>query len=392
MTTRYVVGLGSLGEYDAAVEWAVYESEILNYLAANLIDVADRRRAVLLSAIGAKALKTLRNLCSPDKPETRPYDELIEILGTFYGKKSTISVERTKFIRRLQSDDETIDQFCEKLRELALTCEYGNQLEERLKDQLIAGCKSEPIRKRLYENEKKTFQECTQLARNLELIEKDLKKATEKMQVHTVKSQFKNSSYSQRRLNRGGCYNSYNGRSRGRFQSWGGVAFRGYANPRAGTTYNNNNGGACFRCGKMGHFGRNCSYISMKCNLCNKVGHKATVCRIKNNETLRISSSTKGVYRDEAVVNLDEHHEKTEAEHGGFSEEFTVRKINTIAMPSNKPIIVQVEINRVALQMEFDTGSQFSLIPKNSLKKIDGPHLTDGPKLLAHWVSGNRKR
>ena len=61
---------------------------------------------------------------------------------------------------------------------MALRCEFGNQLEERLKDHLIAGCKSDQIRKRLYENEK-TFQEGLQLARNLEPIERDLMMSVE---------------------------------------------------------------------------------------------------------------------------------------------------------------------------------------------------------------------
>ena len=109
-------------------------------ICSQLIDAAERQRAIPISCIGAKTLKTLRNLCSPDRPEVRTFNELVEVLRTFYGKKTTIPGERTKSIRRLQGVDENIDKYCEKLHELALTCDVGAQLEGRLKDQLIAGC------------------------------------------------------------------------------------------------------------------------------------------------------------------------------------------------------------------------------------------------------------
>ena len=46
MARNLVVAVGSIGEYDNSVEWEVYESQMRNYLAANLIDNADRQRAI----------------------------------------------------------------------------------------------------------------------------------------------------------------------------------------------------------------------------------------------------------------------------------------------------------------------------------------------------------
>ena len=179
-------------------------------ICSQLIDAAERQRAIPISCIGAKTLKTLRNLCSPDRPEVRTFNELVEVLRTFYGKKTTIPGERTKSIRRLQGVDENIDKYCEKLHELALTCDVGAQLEGRLKDQLRAGCKSESVRKRLFENETKTYNECLQIARNLEVIEKEMRKPKESVTTHAVMRGLSRGNFGNRRsISRGSAISTY---------------------------------------------------------------------------------------------------------------------------------------------------------------------------------------
>ena len=46
-----------------------------HFFAANGIDDADKKRAVLLTVVGAATYKTLRNIVSPKKPGEKTYSE-----------------------------------------------------------------------------------------------------------------------------------------------------------------------------------------------------------------------------------------------------------------------------------------------------------------------------
>ena len=78
-----------------------------NYFEANDIE-ADKRVAVLLSAIGAKTYTLLRSLTSPDLPHEKPFEELAAVLWSHFQPKPLLIAERFHFHRRDQTPDETI--------------------------------------------------------------------------------------------------------------------------------------------------------------------------------------------------------------------------------------------------------------------------------------------
>eukprot|EP00731_Ephydatia_muelleri_P013974 Em0007g1284a len=61
--------VSSIGSFDQSVEeWTAYVERVELYLAANAIDDAERRRAVLLSVYGASTYQLIRSLVAPAKP------------------------------------------------------------------------------------------------------------------------------------------------------------------------------------------------------------------------------------------------------------------------------------------------------------------------------------
>ena len=151
-----VPAVGSLQAYDPSqVDWDVYECSLINYFAANKIDENDRKRAILLNAVGLQILQNLRDLCSPDKPESKTFDALIEILRNHFGPKITMSAQRMKFSKRVQAEGESVDQYILDLRKLTLGCNFAANLDERLRDQLIIGVRSDGARKILMKKEQK---------------------------------------------------------------------------------------------------------------------------------------------------------------------------------------------------------------------------------------------
>ena len=70
--------LGCVEEFDNNNDdWPQYAERLGNFFVANGIDATEKKRAVLLSVVGASTYKTLRNLVSPMKPGEKTYDELL---------------------------------------------------------------------------------------------------------------------------------------------------------------------------------------------------------------------------------------------------------------------------------------------------------------------------
>lgn len=59
-------------------EWILYQERLENYFGAYDIATEDKRKVTLLNSIGPKAYKLVRDLCSPDTPNTKSYADLCE--------------------------------------------------------------------------------------------------------------------------------------------------------------------------------------------------------------------------------------------------------------------------------------------------------------------------
>lgn len=113
--------------------------------AANSQD-PDRRVPILLSKIGLQSLAVIRSLCAPAAPDTKTFDKLLELLKKHFIKAPSKSLARQRFNEPRQWDSETVEQFDVCLRELAIDCEYGGSLDDRLKQQLINGVKNDALK------------------------------------------------------------------------------------------------------------------------------------------------------------------------------------------------------------------------------------------------------
>ena len=101
--------------------------------------------AALISLIGDKTYKLLRDLVSPEKPQDKTFTVLTEILKKKLSPQRIIVAERFHFHRCVQAEGQSINNFVAKLREKASTCNFGQFLKEALRDQFIAGIRSRSI-------------------------------------------------------------------------------------------------------------------------------------------------------------------------------------------------------------------------------------------------------
>ena len=137
--------LGSLGEFDQRSDSIVsYLERMQLYFEANSVD-DDRRVAVLLTVVGSKTYETLRSLLAPERPRDQSYDQLVSVLQKHYDPKPLVIGERFRFYQRSQKAGESIADFTADLRRLSIRCEFGDFLDQALRDRFVCGGPSEKV-------------------------------------------------------------------------------------------------------------------------------------------------------------------------------------------------------------------------------------------------------
>ena len=116
--------LGRVDEFDGTKDgWLQYIERLEHFFAANGIDDAAKKRAVLLSVVGAVTYKILRSIVSPSKPGEKSYAELVEALSKYFKPTPSEIVERFKFHSRVRKAGESIANYVAELRSLQFRCD-----------------------------------------------------------------------------------------------------------------------------------------------------------------------------------------------------------------------------------------------------------------------------
>lgn len=89
-------------------------------------------------------------------------------------RPSTI-VQRFNFHTRTQKPGETISDFVAQLRKLSEYCEFGNTLEDMLRDRLVCGCKDHRLQCKLLAEADLSFDKAFKIAKAMEAAEKEAK-------------------------------------------------------------------------------------------------------------------------------------------------------------------------------------------------------------------------
>ena len=85
----------------------------------------------------------------PNEPVDKSYAQLKETLMTHYAPRPIVIGERYRFYKRVQKESESVSDFVVMLKKLASTCEFGNFLNEALRDRFVCGLRRENCRRRL---------------------------------------------------------------------------------------------------------------------------------------------------------------------------------------------------------------------------------------------------
>ncbi|UYV82343.1 hypothetical protein LAZ67_21001753, partial [Cordylochernes scorpioides] len=134
----------------------------------------DFKTPFLISSIGPKYFGILRNLVFPEEVDQVPFDKLCMILLKHFNPKTNIIYERFIFQKMDQKSGETISKYMIRLKEQAQRCNFGDFLQESLRDRFVAGIIDTSTQKKLLQEEGLTFDGALDIALSAESADNDL--------------------------------------------------------------------------------------------------------------------------------------------------------------------------------------------------------------------------
>ena len=143
--------------YNEAEDIEQYFKRLEMFLLAN-DDTDNKKVGHVLSGIKAKAYAVLRNLLAPTEPKESDLVTIKQKLVRYYKPKPPVIGQRFIFHQRTQKPGESINQFMMELQHLAHTCDFGQFLEEALRDRLVCGLSNSSIQKKLLSENDLTLQ------------------------------------------------------------------------------------------------------------------------------------------------------------------------------------------------------------------------------------------
>ncbi|XP_026006850.1 synaptotagmin-14 isoform X3 [Astatotilapia calliptera] len=166
--------IGTLVAFDPKNQtWDEYTEILEQFFVANGIDDAEKQRAILISVVGAATYSLMRNLLSPAKPKDKTFQELVLLMKNHFDPKPSEIVQRYKFDSRSRKPNETVMEYVAELRRLAQDCNYGNTLQQMLRDRIVCGIKEDRIQRRLLSEIDLTFDKALSIAVAMETANKN---------------------------------------------------------------------------------------------------------------------------------------------------------------------------------------------------------------------------
>lgn len=215
----------------------------------------------LLTLMGKNTYKILKDLSTPVKPEQKTFEEIKNCLQIYFEQKLYFISERVKFNNRVQSKNESIQQYVKEIKKLSSNCKFGDGLIELLRDRLVNGVYSNEVKRkfRFEKDENLTFDKAFEIAIQTELAMKDTDEVHHPEEINFMK----------KKTNRwSGQFNAKQNQGRKYHQS-----------KEKDETQKTSK--KCTCCGRSNHTFFQCKYKEYSCNICKHVGHLAYNCKKK---------------------------------------------------------------------------------------------------------------
>ena len=286
------------------------------------------------------------------------FAQLVKLVITTILSKPSVIVERFRFNTRTRQQGESVANFIAELRHLTRYCEFGDVLNDMLRDRLVCGIENSQIQRRLLAEPNLTLDKAVEILLAMESADhnaRDLQK-TQLPAVNVLSPQAKPPSRA--------------------------------PPPQASDATPRMRAVECYRCGGP-HFATDCQHKDTECKSCKKIGHLAHICRSKKTETNRPPQQRKKTRR----ANPQQTHSVVASNTVENDTDASAYTLFNVSSSPSKPYVVTVHINGAELPMEVDTGASLTLISKSTFDKLwdaqEAPNLQSTTSKLRIYTGEN---
>ncbi|XP_072384592.1 uncharacterized protein [Diabrotica undecimpunctata] len=132
-----------------------------------------KQSAFLLHYMGPEAYDILCDKLSPQIPDAKSYDEVVNIMKEHYNPEPLEIAEIFRFIQRKQIEGESVKDYLTVLQRLAITCNFSEYQKKALRNQFVFGLCNERIHSRLLEIKYLTIERAIEVALSMETSARD---------------------------------------------------------------------------------------------------------------------------------------------------------------------------------------------------------------------------
>ena len=342
--------IGKLNIHGADVEDWFERFEL--YCVTNTKIKENNKIAFFFTQAGEDTYSLAKDLAFPKKPKDLTYDEAKSLLVNHLKPRNFTIKERATFNTLLRKPEQNIKDFIRTLQKQASKCNFGDNLEDQLRDRLLAGINDAELQKKMLLDSALTFSKAKEICETTLSVQNAI---NENSSVLLMRDETCRQKYSAKpRFS--------NNHQASEFDK---TKEQGYPNSKSKTTASPNATGKCFSCGAS-HFRQDCKFRNATCHGCGKIGHIKKVCR----RSLQVR-----------VVEEIEHDE---------ANELTVLGINSAkGSHLRKSYLVLTPDGLKPLSLIQDTGSPVSFITQKVCNDLFGPSKIQPCDVTVSGVTGH---
>jgi len=301
----------------------------------------EQKIALFLTIAGPDTIEVYNTLEFNDDDKDK-YDVVIKKIEEYCTPRKNETYERYVFRSRMQTSDESFEQFVTDLKIKSQSCGFGDLTESLVRDQIVIGLVDKKLKERLLRESDLTLKKAIEICQAAE---------TAKTQMKTLQNEDKDATVV------GAVKRGMEQRSRNSKPS--SMSANKPQDPQS-------NRQCCQNCGRI-HEWRNCPAYGKVCHKCHKKNHFEKMCRQKDVNTLEHASQS------------DTDSEDLEFFMGAISTQQT----------KGKDWMSNVKVNGQEILFKLDTGAQTNVIPLAEYNKlINKPKIEHKKVVLKTYTGG----